>query len=242
MGILLSKLNNGMSNYMICNKMNDFLHFSACGIRNNFFCIMFAFERLCGCRKFPNNSKKSDENNIFEPIMLSPRLSPIKRISENEPLVAPTPVQMSPAESVELNNNLYEQHSESENNRCDHVIVEIEQLSEPLLNRIIVLNNLKILSNLVDGQKPWLSGNKLEVDSSYSSWVPGVRWVYAQSRVTIIPCVKDTILSAIIFKKQLDAEITNLLLSSIDGLEKLKITYPTEHNDINELITMINKN
>jgi len=63
--------------------------------------------------------------------------------------------------------------------------------------------------------------------------------MYAQSRGTIIPCIKDTILSGIILRKQHDKEIGDLLTSSINGLEKLKVTYDTEHNDIDELMVLI---
>jgi len=256
MGIMLSKFRIRFDNHMMRNQMYKFMHFSACCIKNKFFGIMFAFERLCSCGKFCckfSDSKKNDddtENNIVEPILVVHVEHPpeITTGDKNDILI-----KMHQTELFELQP---EKVTESQNvisikeepvittpnsTKSDDIIIVINSSQDHItIDRSIVLHNLKLLTDLIDGQKPWLSINKLEIYSSYSSWIPGVRWIYAQSRGTIIPCIKDTILSAIILRNQHDKEISDLLTSSINGLEKLKVTYDTEHNDIDELIVLIN--
>lgn len=124
------------------------------------------------------------------------------------------------------------------NNHTDHTNTDSDVTIYMDIDTII--HNLKLLANLTDGQKPWLSDNKLII-YEYSHWFPGMRWMYSQSRTNIMPCVKATIMEALImYKKEKNNEIWSLLKLSVSGLNKLKITYSTETNVIDTLIKIIN--
>jgi len=189
MGVMLSKFHIRFDNHMMCNQMYKFMHFSACGIKNKFFGIMFAFERLCSCRKFCckfSDSKKNDddtENNIAEPILVVHVEHPpeITMGDKND-----IPVKIHQTESFELQpekvtepQNVIDTKEEPVINtpnstKSDDVVIVVKSPQDHIImDRSIVLHNLKLLTDLIDGQKPWLSGNKLEIYSSYSSWIHG---------------------------------------------------------------------
>lgn len=229
MGTELSKFRVKMGNFMMCTKIYNFVHFGMHGIKNNFMWVLFTFKRICGFQK-NSCSKKNDENveNSTSTKLLNANMNSLQETQQDGNI-------------NEKNIDAFERENRNftETTTNSEIDIIIKNQDHTTMEKSIVIHNLKVLVNLADGQKPWLSYNKLEVYSSYSSWIPGMRWMYSQSRSTIIPCIKDTVINGIIFKKNNDKEIGDLLIFSVSGLEKLKITYDTDHKDIDDLILLI---
>jgi hypothetical protein len=237
MGILLSMIRMTRNKYMVYCGICGFVAFyaySSNSIKNKISGIIFGLGRLCKYRKGLNNLKKTDDTSIEE---LHSHMLTVESSAHLPVIDQPN----------YLDDKFIQKTDQIDRfDHPDHVVINVSEHDNitktvildrmTILDRITILHNLKILTELVDNQKPWLSGKKLEV---YSSWIPGMRWMYSQSRTVIMPCIKDTVISAIILKNNSDQEVANLLNTSVTGLEKLKITYNTEHNDIDELILSI---
>jgi hypothetical protein len=113
-------------------------------------------------------------------------------------------------------------------------------LEVPKLSRDIVTKNLTEISKLCEYQKLWLDGDVFTIDNS---WAPSIaRWSYGQSKETIIPQIAETVNCGVIYVMS-DCEnqsiIKNLLMSSINGLKNLIITYPSKKDQLNEIILKI---
>lgn len=113
-------------------------------------------------------------------------------------------------------------------------------LEIPRLSRDVVIKNLTEISKLCEYQKLWLDGDIFTIDNS---WIPSVtRWSYNQSKDTIVPHIVETIECAVIYvasNYEDQTVIKDLLVSSINGLNNLIITYPSKKDQLNEMILKI---
>jgi len=115
-------------------------------------------------------------------------------------------------------------------------------LETPELSLEVVIKNLTEISKLHEYQKLWLNNDILVIDNS---WTPSItRWLYDQSKETIVPHISKTIKCGLIYVtlNYENTEIKNLLVSSVLGLKKLIVTYPSKKNEIEEIILKIEGN
>jgi hypothetical protein len=167
--------------------------------------------------------------------------------------IAPIPTDTDPTiESNAINtfeildpNDTITERSDSLNSQSANQIVDIttlESQSNNVSNELdlkIIISNLETISKLREHQKLWLNdGGILTIDDS---WFPGyTRWKNGQSKEILIPCIIETINTALILDNTQYPEIINLITSSLLGLKNLVATYPSKSDDIQQLIETIN--
>jgi len=100
----------------------------------------------------------------------------------------------------------------------------------------VVINNLKVLSELKEGQKLWLTDGRLAIDSSH--FPTYTRWWYGQKRNIILNQIEEDIKDAC---KSANREVRELLANASIGIQNMKKTYPDYSEKIDSIIDLITK-
>jgi hypothetical protein len=96
--------------------------------------------------------------------------------------------------------------------------------------------NLKVISELQEYEKLWVTDDILTKNHSFGF----VRLFYGQSREIIMPVVVKTIKNLLDSVYNDSDEVRGLLTASIQGLKNLAVTYPPKHDELYELVRLIN--